>query len=666
MRRLLAWAALTAGGAGAAAACNALDGLDKSYETSDCFPSPSGACGDGSDDRTIGVADSGDGGDGGADGADAPAQDAPAPEAATCPELRWPVMLGSPIVPPWQIAGIDHEGTGEAGITPLQAQAINCAGTLIDGGDFAASASIVWGSGGEVAFDYEPEGGRWEGTLATAGYTGLVGFKSADGAHGYRLAVGTAITRDFVPFAIDWSTPGAALTQLAELYNAAAATFAPGTPTITTCAHEPQCRVFTSGSTLLVGFRPVHLYFEAAAGTTTLTPSKVALSAPLTWSNGDPQDQGFAILNVPFPFVYNALATDKHSLYLVPGAPGVPAERVDIDRPEPFTSPPTWTRSSMGLGGDAGLSADAGTAYSGACFGDPYLYFSPAADGLVARFDTSKPFEAAPSWDRFPTTQLSPPAASFGGAVVAGSRVVFPPSADGVIAAYDTTAPFSQAKSWQTFDLTTVDPRLKQLPAAAVADGYVYLAPHGQGAGFPGVAARWKVGPDLSKGWEIVDLGTLSLAAPGALAFSTAIYDGSRYLYFLPIAAVGPDGGAGASLLVQYDTAGAFAAAGSWDSRALDSPSRIGGWDGRYLYFERQTPGFPFLERFDSQAGLHDPNAISIINPPLGGGPGMGFVAIAFDGRYVYYVPDTAGLVLRLDAAFPPRGRDPAKLPFAL
>jgi hypothetical protein len=172
---------------------------------------------------------------------------------------------------------------------------------------------------------------------------------------------------------------------------------------------------------------------------------------------------------------------------------------------------------------------------------------------------------------------------------------------------------------------------------------YVYFASSGSASANP--VARYDSKADFSaaSSWSAFDLSSVNTATPH---FAGAAFDG-RYVYFPPC-----DPGF-SSVLSRYDTQGVFDAAGSWSnfdmaqingvSPSSDGQCDVGAvFDGRYIYF---VPNSIYeywrgtVARYDPQAPF-DALSSWITFDTLTLSPySAGFQGAAFDGRYIYFVP---------------------------
>jgi hypothetical protein len=84
-----------------------------------------------------------------------------------------------------------------------------------------------------------------------------------------------------------------------------------------------------------------------------------------------------------------------------------------------------------------------------------------------------------------------------------------------------------------------------------------------------------------------------------------------------------------------------------------------GAFDGRYVYFApgRIDGAHAIVARYDTTAGSFDAggaSAFAFFSLSLVSGGAHGFDGCAFDGRYIYFIPNANGIIVRYDttAAF--------------
>jgi hypothetical protein len=160
------------------------------------------------------------------------------------------------------------------------------------------------------------------------------------------------------------------------------------------------------------------------------------------------------------------------------------------------------------------------------------------------------------------------------------------------------------------------------------------------------------------RNWSSLDVSALDNRAKG---FMGAAFDG-RYMYFVPhynttIAASG--------VLARYDTAAAFDASSSWsflDTATLVSPSARGfagaAFDGRYVYLvPNKFAGAPsgVVTRYDTTVPFGSAGSWSTFDIASLAATATGFLGAAFDGRYVYFA-NSEGNPISYQARYDTRG----------
>lgn len=302
--------------------------------------------------------------------------------------------------------------------------------------------------------------------------------------------------------------------------------------------------------------------------------------------------------------------------------------------------------------------------FEGAVFDGRFVYLVPAlgnAGDLMVRYDTQGAFTGASAWSTYDVGTLTPSANGFAGAAFDGRFIYLVPNANNSgasseTARYDTQGTFTNQSSWVTFDLSTVNAAASGYSGAAFDGRYVYYAPG------TGLVARYDTTAAFATGasWTFFDVSTVN---PDAKGFSGAAFDG-RYVYLVPAAST-------VGTVARYDTQASFATAGSWSTFASGSVGDAGAsgyvgsaFDGRYVYFvpSFNTPMGEFdaiVSRYDTTTAAFTTASswstydIAIVNPQA-----TGFRTAAFDGRYVYFVPNDDGsqdgIIARFDSKEPP------------
>ncbi len=366
------------------------------------------------------------------------------------------------------------------------------------------------------------------------------------------------------------------------------------------------------------------------------------------------------------PSSYTGSVFDGRYVYMAPGdARALNAGiAVRYDTTQPFGQPGSW-----------GTYMVDPIFYVGAVFDGRYVYMVPYADaggnldGRVVRFDTTLAFTDPSAWVFFDTASfVSPNAAGYDGATFDGRYIYFvplgnPPSTtSGLVVRYDSTAPFATVSSWSTFDLQSLNTNAAGFLGAVFDGRYVYFAPSfGLNSAPANVAAAYDTQmPFTSAGaWTLFDTSSVNMMAAG---FQGAATDG-QYLYLVPNAyeLLPTNSYVDDGLVVRHDLASPFGSAGSWstfDVTQLDTKA-VGflgaDFDGRFVYFVPNDNGMgtqpPFV-RYDTQASFGAATSWSSTYP--WNVPHNSYAGAVFDGRFMYFVPDSNGIVARFDARVPP------------
>ena len=273
-----------------------------------------------------------------------------------------------------------------------------------------------------------------------------------------------------------------------------------------------------------------------------------------------------------------------------------------------------------------------GVSSTGGAFDGRYVYFGPNGN-ITSRFDTQAGggFSMASSWSTANLVSLDPNLPQFQGVVFDGRYLYLvpfgnPPMApSGLVARFDTTGGFAaNSGAWTTFDVTTLDAGKSASGfVGGVFDGrFVYLVPNENAGGNDGLVARYDTtsipleagpadaGADAGRtfgspaAWSLFDLG---VKEAGAAAYFGAVYDGAR-VYLVPRLAHP------AAVRSPADAA-AFGDAAAWSTFPLETLLIPGTWfysggafDGRYIYFVPRSTGV--VLRFDTTdpAGWAPPN----------------------------------------------------------
>jgi hypothetical protein len=313
-----------------------------------------------------------------------------------------------------------------------------------------------------------------------------------------------------------------------------------------------------------------------------------------------------------------------------------------------------------------------GSGFRGGVFDGRYVYLTTTMpsnngagglnyDAIFVRQDTQTGFTA---WEAFNLTKASGTpdltVPGFQGAAFDGRYVYFAPNyvggaagsmLSGQVTRFDTQATFKTAASWSRFDTTTVDPDAHGFSGVTFAGRYLYFAPRSSTNAH---AARYDTQADFKTAgsWATFETTSLGQYAGG---FNGALFDG-RYVYFVPSFA---QRDIYRCVVTRYDTQADFKTAGSWatfDTHPLDNgdPWDFEGaaFDGRYVYFVPEQ-GYNLL-RYDTQGAFTDATSWTAQDLLAVGDHVGSYSGAAFDGRYLYLAPNGFDSVLRFDARTPP------------
>jgi hypothetical protein len=322
------------------------------------------------------------------------------------------------------------------------------------------------------------------------------------------------------------------------------------------------------------------------------------------------------------------------------------------DTTVPFTTPGSWATFDTGA-----LNEDA-VGFNGGVFDGRYVYFVPGynrPDSVSARYDTRGRFDDATAWQLFDVSTVDGGAIGFLGGVFDGRYVYYVGHERHVMARFDTTLPFNARGSWTSYDTFTGAGASGF--ASGVFDGrYVYFVPNHDGDDGPstGVVARFDTKGELTtdSSWVTFDVANVDSRATG---FVGGVFDG-HYVYFVPNNDGAPDG-----IVARYDTKAAFGAGIAWstfDVTHVNPNARGfygGAFDGHHVYFVPSSNGKPdgVLARFDSAGDLGGQSAWTSFDLAAVDAAAMGFGGAVFDGQAIYLVPASGSVVARLEATAP-------------
>ncbi len=160
-----------------------------------------------------------------------------------------------------------------------------------------------------------------------------------------------------------------------------------------------------------------------------------------------------------------------------------------------FNNPSAWTwfdLRSLKINSDCYSSTKGFTlyGYQGAMYSAPYIYLIPSVTQTIIRYDTTKPFGQASSYDCFDLSTMIANGGNFIGSNMIGKYLLMIPymiisnkSRYTTAVLYDTTKPLTNASSYQTFDVSSVDPIASGYQGAWLDNNnYLWLIPDGNDA----------------------------------------------------------------------------------------------------------------------------------------------------------------------------------------
>ena len=362
---------------------------------------------------------------------------------------------------------------------------------------------------------------------------------------------------------------------------------------------------------------------------------------------------------------------DGRYVYFVPYDNGAASGQITrYDTTGDFTAAGSWAVYDT-----TAVHADSKGFYSAVYDGSRYIYFVPyyngAFFGQVTRYDTTGGFTAAGSYAVYDTTAVHADSKGFSAAVFDGRYIYFVPYINasatlfGQVTRYDTTLTFTDAGSWAVFDATAIAAGSKGFSCAVYDGRYVYFVPLSVSP-----VLSWKItrydttGTFTAAGsWVVYDATVID---PSAEGFTGAVYDGSRYIYFVSISDGSPSGH-----VTRYDTTGAFTDAVSWaiyDTTEVNADSKgFEGavYDGRYLYLVPRNNGAIFgqVTRYDTQGSFTSAGSWSVYDTTAVQADSKGFWGAVYDDRYIYFVPNNNGAVFGQVTRYDTQGETGESIP---
>ncbi|MBS0625616.1 MAG: hypothetical protein JSS32_06165 [Verrucomicrobia bacterium] len=349
---------------------------------------------------------------------------------------------------------------------------------------------------------------------------------------------------------------------------------------------------------------------------------------------------------------------DGRFLYFVPNAMGQ-ITRYDTTLPYSLSTSYTVFDTAANLNSNS-------LGFRGGIFDGRYVYLVPNSNsatrsGQITRYDTTNLFATAVSYSLYDMgANVNSNSVGFFGAVFDGRYIYFVPNAhlttlSGQITRFDTTASFTTASSYSNFDTKTAINSNSVGFAGGTFDGrYVYLAPNVNTQTLSGQITRYDTSLPFSTGTSYSIFNTQQLSN-FSVGFIGAVFDG-QYIYFVPNAS---PTSSYSGQITRYNTLASFSVSTSYDvydtkgNLGASSSGFFGGmYDGRYLYLVPNQNGQ--VTRYDTTNLFTSSLSYTVFDTAASvNSNSTGFQGAAFDGKYLYLVPNGSGAlgqITRLDA----------------
>ena len=260
---------------------------------------------------------------------------------------------------------------------------------------------------------------------------------------------------------------------------------------------------------------------------------------------------------------YKGVGTDGQYIYYTPFHNGSAYHGVVLRQKiyAVFSDSGSWEAYDAGATNGLAAKGFAGNPV----FDGRFMYFVPSNNGsphgIVLRYDTTKPFKDAGSWEAYNAGSVGGLATKgFSGGVFDGERFIyFIPfyngAYNGIIMRFDTAKPFKDSGSWEAYDFGSLaGGAAKGYSGGEIVDGFLYLSPFQNTSAKHGKIVRYALSKPfkVAGSWEVFDA---TAVASDAKALGQPCTDG-RFVYF-------PN--AYYEIVLRYDTQKPFGQAASYD-----------------------------------------------------------------------------------------------------
>lgn len=305
--------------------------------------------------------------------------------------------------------------------------------------------------------------------------------------------------------------------------------------------------------------------------------------------------------------------------------------------------------------------------FDGAVFDGRYLYLVPQAHatvltrhGQITRYDTLSAFRGSGSYAVMDTMNINANSKGFVGGVFDGKYVYFVPDIDsgsGQIMRYDPNRNFRDSGAYLYMDVSHANVLARGFAGATFDGRFIYFTPVNTGQ----VTRYDTLQPFRSSGaYSFFDTSAVQADSGD---FWGSVYDG-RYVYFVPRQGLSL-GWSGQ--ITRYDTTKPFGLATSYtvmDTAHINSVSKgFKGavYDGRYIYlvpnYAGVGNGHGTVTRYDTSASFTSSGSYAVMDMTHVNTNSKMFDGAVFDGRYIYFVPrgltTLLGQVTRYDTTQP-------------
>lgn len=299
--------------------------------------------------------------------------------------------------------------------------------------------------------------------------------------------------------------------------------------------------------------------------------------------------------------------------------------------------------------------SSAAARFRSASYDGRYVYMAPFNATLFVRYDSFLPLTSSSSYESMDLTLVN---SLFAGSAGLGfdGQYIYLTGITAPFIRYDVGLPFTSSASYSSFNITLVNSN--GVGFGITFDGkYLYMS-NGSGGNF--IRYDTTLPFNSASSYQTFIPPNAIGDIPGFIGYQGGTFDG-RYVYLTPqVNVTGP-----VSAVVRYDTLLSFTASSSYSvfntvtisgaESALAFQGAI--FTGRYVYFVPfSAGGVPAgqIVQYDTTSSFTSTNSYQIFNVNSFG-LGAGYIGGTFDGRYVYFVPviGTIGRMTRYDTLLP-------------